>query len=373
MKKQMTLWLVLIGLPLMNSCKKEKPVADFVFTGNGCTPPCEIAFENRSSNAVSYSWDFGDGTGSTEENPSRRYNSQGTYMVTLTAKNKDGASAVVKEIVIAAEKPLLAINNVTVANYWKFNVVLPDDCPVTFTISNAGPAGSTLDYSVADDGALSGFLKIENASGSLASGNSALVSVSVKQDLVPGFWNVNGVFSAITVAVNVYTPKASNFTKMPVFFETLENFDPIGTWSGSWSGFSSCHSDTSVKMPVSGTWLLKVISLNYTDSFINGTLTWQGADKCCENGTSNPVAIDKAVAINHNNSRFYRSSVGATCQNKFKLTLDNQPFSFFGPWIGVTMDTDNKTVTTFGNGFITRPEGQNCQGFSTGTVTGAKN
>jgi hypothetical protein len=288
------------------------------------------------------------------------------------AKGKDGSSTVAKQIVIAAARPTLAINNVVVANNWKFKVLLPGNCPATFTISNTGPAGSMLDYDVADDGALSGFLKIENGSGSLASGNAAVVSVSIKQHLVPGFWNVNDFFSSITAAVNIYTPKASNFTKMPVFFEVLENLIPIGTWGGNWFGFSSCHSDTSVKMPVNGTWMLNVISFNYGDSSINGTLTWQGTDKCCESGTSVPIAIYKVVEINNTNSKFYSASVATTCPNKLILTIDNQPNSFFGPWIGVTMDTDNRTVTTYGNGFITRPVGSSCQGFSTGTVTGTK-
>src|SRR5687768_3571250 len=98
MKKQNMMWLVLIGLPLMNSCKKEKPAADFAFMGNGCTPPCEIVFENRSSNATSYSWDFGDGTSSTEENPAKTYNSGGTFMISLTAKSKNGSSTATNEI-----------------------------------------------------------------------------------------------------------------------------------------------------------------------------------------------------------------------------------------------------------------------------------
>ncbi|MBL7474101.1 PKD domain-containing protein [Robertkochia sediminum] len=45
-------------------------------------------FTNASVNATSYSWDFGDGAGtSTDENPSYTYNEGGTYTVTLTASN----------------------------------------------------------------------------------------------------------------------------------------------------------------------------------------------------------------------------------------------------------------------------------------------
>ncbi len=48
-----------------------------------------VTFTNESVNATSYSWDFGDGATSTEENPVHTFNT-GTYTVTLTA-SADGA------------------------------------------------------------------------------------------------------------------------------------------------------------------------------------------------------------------------------------------------------------------------------------------
>ncbi|WP_262890100.1 PKD domain-containing protein [Winogradskyella haliclonae] len=50
-----------------------------------------VAFINTSTNADSYSWDFGDGTSSTEVNPTKVYTS-GTYTVVMEAKNVAGAS-----------------------------------------------------------------------------------------------------------------------------------------------------------------------------------------------------------------------------------------------------------------------------------------
>ncbi|MFW5805858.1 MAG: PKD domain-containing protein [Bacteroidales bacterium] len=49
-----------------------------------------VTFENLSTNATSYSWDFGDGNTSTEENPVHTYGEEGTYDVTLTASNGNG-------------------------------------------------------------------------------------------------------------------------------------------------------------------------------------------------------------------------------------------------------------------------------------------
>jgi gliding motility-associated-like protein len=49
-----------------------------------------IQLENQSRNAVSYFWTFGNGTTSTEENPSVAYADSGIYIITLNAYNQLG-------------------------------------------------------------------------------------------------------------------------------------------------------------------------------------------------------------------------------------------------------------------------------------------
>lgn len=44
-----------------------------------------VNFYNNSLNATSYSWDFGDGSTSTEANPVHTFVSPGAYVVRLTA------------------------------------------------------------------------------------------------------------------------------------------------------------------------------------------------------------------------------------------------------------------------------------------------
>jgi len=53
------------------------------FTGSGIDPDGVI---------TSYNWDFGDGTGSVLQNPTKTYNFGGTYTVTLTVVDDDGAT-----------------------------------------------------------------------------------------------------------------------------------------------------------------------------------------------------------------------------------------------------------------------------------------
>ncbi len=49
-------------------------------------PLAEVAFENSSVNATTYTWDFGDKTSSKEATPTHKYTSPGEYTITLTAQ-----------------------------------------------------------------------------------------------------------------------------------------------------------------------------------------------------------------------------------------------------------------------------------------------
>ncbi len=63
-------------------------VPDFTFDVSGL----KVNFTDASILAVSHSWDFGDGSTSTELNPSHTYATKGTYDVTLTTTNDAGVS-----------------------------------------------------------------------------------------------------------------------------------------------------------------------------------------------------------------------------------------------------------------------------------------
>lgn len=75
---------------------KPLPFADFEIKNNGCTAPCRVEFANTSANAVSYSWDFGNGQVSQENQPAISYTSPNEYQVTLTAINEEGMTSETK-------------------------------------------------------------------------------------------------------------------------------------------------------------------------------------------------------------------------------------------------------------------------------------
>jgi PKD repeat protein len=82
--------------------KSDITIANFTSTNSGYT----VDFENESWRATSYSWNFGDGFNSTDENPSHTYATNGNYTVELIAESvcgNDTTSALIN-------LPLLGLN-----------------------------------------------------------------------------------------------------------------------------------------------------------------------------------------------------------------------------------------------------------------------
>ncbi len=80
------------------SIVQSQVTADFSSMNNvDCAAPLTVDFNNLSANASSYVWDFGDGSTSTDENPSHTYSNPGVYDVKLVAlSNVCGSDSVVK-------------------------------------------------------------------------------------------------------------------------------------------------------------------------------------------------------------------------------------------------------------------------------------
>jgi uncharacterized protein (TIGR02145 family) len=74
-----------------------KPVAEFTADQTSINVGGSVQFTDKSTNnPTSWSWDFGDGTTSTTQNPFHTYLTGGTYTVSLTAKNTSGFDDEVK-------------------------------------------------------------------------------------------------------------------------------------------------------------------------------------------------------------------------------------------------------------------------------------
>lgn len=72
------------------------PTVDFSWNVNGDT----VGFINQSSNATSFSWDFGDSSTDNSLQPIHVYGSPGIYTVTLTVSNGCGVNIISKDVTI---------------------------------------------------------------------------------------------------------------------------------------------------------------------------------------------------------------------------------------------------------------------------------
>lgn len=86
-----------IALVLVSACKKA-PVASFTISPVPAVIGDTINFQNTSEGANTFDWDFGDGNGSTEENPSHIYTKKDRYTIHLEASNAVGSDEANKDL-----------------------------------------------------------------------------------------------------------------------------------------------------------------------------------------------------------------------------------------------------------------------------------
>ena len=71
------------------------PVANFSGTPTSGTAPLTVGFTDTSTGSpTAWSWNFGDSSTSTAQNPSHTYTSAGAYTVALTAYNQYGNNTI---------------------------------------------------------------------------------------------------------------------------------------------------------------------------------------------------------------------------------------------------------------------------------------
>jgi len=111
-------------------------------------------FTNTSQLATEYYWDFGDGTYSTDTNPTHTYSQAGTYYVTLIANNPTScnvADTMIRPVVVEALQIQTNDTSVCYGNSITLNAsVNGNSFPVTYVWDNQYPIHDTLNSSVAN-------------------------------------------------------------------------------------------------------------------------------------------------------------------------------------------------------------------------------
>lgn len=97
---------------------KTPPQAAFTFSQNeGAADEWKtFTFSNQSVSATNYSWNFGDGNTSTDLEPSNTFPGEGTYTVSLIAKDNLGVESTSTQEVLVEEPPTPAVPDPVLIN-----------------------------------------------------------------------------------------------------------------------------------------------------------------------------------------------------------------------------------------------------------------
>ncbi|MFT7603637.1 MAG: PKD repeat protein, partial [Saprospiraceae bacterium] len=131
----------------------------------GCVVPHQVSFDAFSNTATNYSWNFGDGSTSTLENPSHTFTNFGTYLVNLEVADSNGCINSFTDIIeIFALEAQMDFNNLsgcspvnfTLAEssisispinswYWEIDTAFSDPNSPLFTSTDQMPSFSIVD------------------------------------------------------------------------------------------------------------------------------------------------------------------------------------------------------------------------------------
>lgn len=109
--------LLLTGMCIAYSCKKNDNVVvkDVVFTVS--VNSYDVTFNNTTTDAKSFKWDFGDGGTSTETSPTHTYKSKGKFVATLTAALNNGQSISGSTIINVSKSSPVKLDDNTLADW----------------------------------------------------------------------------------------------------------------------------------------------------------------------------------------------------------------------------------------------------------------
>lgn len=108
---------LLVLASVAGACKKDevKPGADIFYKVNIVDKT--VTFTNETTGAVSYKWDFGDGTSSTETSPVHTYPDKGKYVPTLYATTQDGGVAEGATVIYIAKTSPVKLDDNSLADW----------------------------------------------------------------------------------------------------------------------------------------------------------------------------------------------------------------------------------------------------------------
>jgi len=244
----------------------------------------KVQFTDTSKGTpTSWSWDFGDGTTSTDQNPTHTYSTAGNYTVSLTASNKAGSNTVMESsyiVVTALKTPVASFSSDVATGYAPLSVAFTDTSTGTPTswIWSFGDGASSTDknpvHTYSKAGKYTVSLTVRNAAGSNAVTKSSYINIA------------NALMAP--VASFSASPTAGN-TPLRVSFTDISTGTPI-SWNWNFGdGTSSTQKSPTHTYSAAGSYTVVLTVSNAT-----GSNTVKKSNYIVANPSKSPVAAFSA-------------------------------------------------------------------------------
>ncbi|MGO4291172.1 PKD domain-containing protein [Chitinophaga sp. RAB17] len=110
---------VVFSLLFFTACKKDDTLSDgpfeafFSYSVDGKV----VSFKNLSTQAITYSWDFGDGSNTADKDPIHTYPAKGRYVITLYATAANGQKTEASTVLIIDKKSPVLLEDGSLADW----------------------------------------------------------------------------------------------------------------------------------------------------------------------------------------------------------------------------------------------------------------
>jgi PKD repeat protein len=248
------------GYSVMGS---TNPTAAFTTNVSKGIVPLDVQFTDQSTeDPISWYWDFGDGTNSTEQNPTHTYTTQGQYTVTEYVTNAYGSNETTQNIdvgVLSVSSDLQdgSYNATKIINLIAADNLFPNP-NIYYTTDGSDPTTSSTLYT-----------------GPITLSNEGIITLK--------FFAVDANGDTSDIMTNVYTidktaptatanPTTGSYnTKQSIILKPTDNIDPYSTIYYTTDGSNPITSSTRVKytnpIMINSTTLLKYAAVDAASNF----------------------------------------------------------------------------------------------------------
>ena len=152
----------------------QKPTGDFTTAKSSYCKSETVVFQNNSAAGYSYEWNFGDGSVSTNTNPTHNYTLAGAYTVSLVIKSLNTNASFCTDTI----RHIITVNNLAPTAFVS-NAVTNNCAPFVFTGTTNQPAGNTVKWIFTDANSIDTLVQGNTATHTFAqAGNYSVTLIS---------------------------------------------------------------------------------------------------------------------------------------------------------------------------------------------------